>query len=80
MCMGGGAAPPPTPQAAAPAAAPPSNAIPVVKRKGTSEKDKSELAKKRLGKSKYRIRKDPGLSTPGSSGAGLSIPSTKKAL
>jgi len=76
MCLGGGAGPPPTPQAAKSAAAPDSNSIPVIKRKGTSEKDKTALAKKRLGKSNYRIRKDPGASTmTGSSkGSGLSIP------
>jgi len=79
MCLGGSAAPPPTPQTASPSAAPASNAIPVIKRKGVSEKEKSELAKKRLGKSKYRIKKDPGLSTSTTTGgAGLNIPVAPK--
>jgi len=73
MCLGGSAAPPPTPQTARPAQAPSAAAIPVVRRKGVSEKEKSELAKKRLGKSNYRIKKDPGVSLD-SSGSGLNIP------
>ena len=77
--MGGGSAPPPTPVTATPASAPDANSIPVIKRKGSNEKDKSALAKKRLGKSDYRIKKDPSVSINSeSTGSGLNIPTKNK--
>jgi len=77
MCLGGGSAPPPTPVTATPASAPDANSIPVIKRKGVNEKDKSALAKKRLGKNDYRIKKDSSVSV-NSTGSGLNIPTKNK--